>query len=136
MWMPAEKSTYFESKYPELCPTDPEADFQQYGRMGCVGIGWFDRLDQMCEELSALGFFVQLTCVKQKFGKLRVHFDYNTGNTEQLKQIQAIVQRTEEECNSMCSMCGVKLTEQQLSRLYGIGYICDSCRQKHLSALV
>ena len=128
MWMPSDKCAYFTENFPNVCPSDPKSEFQQFHGMRCVPIGWFYRLVGMCAALETIGVPVQLTQVKQDCGELRAHTD-DISNAV----VNAIVHSAEKDCSELCAICGHKVPPSRMPRIHGIGRVCgEDCYTKYI----
>ena len=91
-----EKKLY--DKYPDLLKD--AFDFSP-------GDGWYNLVDKLLENLSALEPGIKVAQVKEKFGSMRFYVDYPQYYTEDNSRIaNALIDAAEEESSKTCEVCG------------------------------
>ena len=78
--------------------------------------GWYNLVDQYCQQCAfiseSFGYDVKITQIKEKFGLLRIYFDFKSGEPYSRKEkivreiLQACALRIEELSKNVCEVTG------------------------------
>lgn len=116
-------------KYPSLFRERTLPSTKSLMRFGCDhGDGWYRIIEEICSRIEAIDTKKQVTFsqIKQKFGILRIYFNF-TGDREGLyKEVAKIIGEGESLSGKVCENCGDWGTKR------GEGWIkvlCDKCQE-------
>lgn len=71
-----------------------------------VKSGWIPLVRDTIREIVALGIDFEVSCIKEKFGSLRVYTDWKNGSEEQVDRAYNIISKYEDKSLSVCEDCG------------------------------
>ena len=84
--------------------------------------GWYNLIHEMSKELVEKGYENHITCVKQKFGQLRVVFDAIVE-----RDLRAVVVKYECMSKNTCEICGSTEDVRMTNVDNWIGLRCAEC---------
>lgn len=95
----------------------------------CCGDGWYNLIDDMCQEIEDYCDKNNLNRpkaaqVKEKFGGLRF---YIYGGDD---EIYNIISKAEKKSYSTCSGCGIGINIEEKDRNYFLKTLCEECKEK------
>jgi len=97
-----------------------------------VGDGWVPIVEKAVSELVALG--MEIAQVKEKFGGLRLYFNYPNPETTQsdVDAADQIVADAEHECSLVCERCGSRDGVETRTPIkgYWIRTLCAVCHRE------
>lgn len=94
-------------------------DFENF--VLCVGKGWHSILYKLYDDLVKLGWDLQLSQVKEKFGTLRFYIGYGSD------EMFSVIDKTEHKTSTTCEECG-RPGRINNDNKYWIRTLCDECR--------
>ena len=104
------------------------------------GDGWYNLLYNTLEKInyirqSVLDFNLFVTCIKEKFGMLRVYVDYegrpSFGKEEiWMDIIHSITEDATELSSTICEKCGAETGGMLLTKISGYKTLCDDCAKQ------
>ena len=100
--------------YQKLFPDTSSTEEHSCMCYGCqCNDGWFKIIDEACKKLSKFSEYIYLSQIKEKFGELRIYYDYRTDVSQREKKTiqDALVEITTEASNQslkQCEICGEK----------------------------
>ena len=90
----------------------------------CVGDGWYEIIDKLCEKLTKVDKDIEAVQVKEKFAGLRF---YTTPTNS--KAIN-LISKAEDESFSTCEFCGSKKNVKQVGKVW-IKTLCNKCAKTY-----
>lgn len=94
--------------------------------------GWHLLISDCIEKLySKYKDCVRISCLKEKFGLLRIYADFNEGVSEEnYQEIYKILMEAENNSENICEMCGsTHNVTTDANGFYWIKTLCDVCRK-------
>lgn len=120
-------------KYPELYTQTSLPMTETCMAFGIdVGDGWYDIVDRLSAELSAIGG-IEAAQVKEKFGLLTYYIDivgYDSKcDKEKLKTTYAIIKKYSDESATVCEYCG---KPGKTRNMVWRKTLCNKCHKEYL----
>lgn len=117
------KTIELKDKYPQLME-----NCQDYS----AGNGWFHLINQVCRHIvtNYPDKDIKITCIKEKFGYLRIYYSALGLTSQQSDDINEVVSLAESVSMSTCESCGKRaLSNDQFRRIMRpwIQTLCDNC---------
>ena len=135
--MKKENVKKLKKEFPELLK---KFGLDRDGKTMYCGDGWYRLLHNTLEKInyirqSVLNFNLFVTCIKEKFGMLRVYVDYDGrpsfGKAEiWMDIIQSIAEDVAELSSTICEKCGVETGGMFLTKIGGYKTLCDDCAKQ------
>lgn len=117
-------------KYPSLFrerTLPPEKSLMCFG---CDhGDGWYDILEDICTKINAIDTKNEVTFsqIKEKFGELRIYFNFSGEDEDVYRKVEDIIAAGEEISGITCERCGQPGTIRPGG---WIRVLCDGCARK------
>lgn len=90
-----------------MCAADLREMYAKY--ISCtidVKSGWIPLVRDTIREIVATGVDFEITCIKEKFGGLRIYTDWKSGSEEQVDAAYDILSKYENKSLAVCEDCG------------------------------
>lgn len=100
-----------------------------------VGPGWTPVIESLGRCLERLiedtpGAKITPSCVKEKFGGLRVYLEYEGMSTEQIEKAELLIEMAERVCVRICERCG-KAGTPRTPAGQKYGWVLTLCEEHH-----
>lgn len=93
-----------------------------------VGPGWYELVDNFCKELKVLDEDCCVTCIKEKFGLLRIYTSFKEKKVDQsvFDKVMDLEVSIENDSKNVCENCGSK--NDVTTQGGWLKTLCKNCR--------